>query len=410
MIAGVVAEQEPSAPRPNVGFVARVGRNEPCPCGSGRKHKRCCLAAAAEAGRRASAAAAAYGALADLAWERFPELCASGFDAYFAPLGRRGFGGLGPDFSHESRAQAWYLFEPRCGPDGQSLHAALSDELGDAAGLLAGAAVRLWRLGDDPVEAGWAAATCPLSGERTMLRRSGQASATGLIAARTVELGPGRALAFGPALVASEVEAELVERARELVGRDADDRAWTSRGGELLRLASTWPEVRVRTREGELVQAVFADYRLSDVAAAIDLLERDPELGEVDSSEAEALDEGERAWSWRPPDTPPAAAPEPEPGIRWRLDLDDAEHRRAARVAVDSWEELLVISAATRTRLEAAERHLRRRLGPALGARLRVAVDRPDVTPRWQAERLEALFRGLERVPDRIPAPQLRAA
>jgi uncharacterized protein YecA (UPF0149 family) len=23
---------------------AKVGRNDPCPCGSGKKHKRCCLA------------------------------------------------------------------------------------------------------------------------------------------------------------------------------------------------------------------------------------------------------------------------------------------------------------------------------------------------------------------------------
>ncbi|MCX4239245.1 SEC-C metal-binding domain-containing protein [Paraliomyxa miuraensis] len=32
---------------PTVGAVsrqtARVGRNDPCPCGSGRKYKRCCL-------------------------------------------------------------------------------------------------------------------------------------------------------------------------------------------------------------------------------------------------------------------------------------------------------------------------------------------------------------------------------
>lgn len=170
-------------------------------------------------------------------------------------------------------------------------------------------------------------------------------------------------------------------------------------------------EVRVHTREGELVQAVFAEYRLSDVSAAIDLLERDPGLQEVGSGAAEALDEGERAWSWRPPDAPPAAAPEPQPGIRWRLDLDDAEHRRVARVAVDSWEELLVISAATRTRFEAAERHLKRRLGRrALGTRPRVVVDAPDVTPKWQAERLDSLFQGLERLADRVPAPQLRAA
>lgn len=25
----------------------KVGRNEPCPCGSGKKHKKCCLTAAA---------------------------------------------------------------------------------------------------------------------------------------------------------------------------------------------------------------------------------------------------------------------------------------------------------------------------------------------------------------------------
>ena len=24
-------------------FVTKIGRNEPCPCGSGRKYKRCCL-------------------------------------------------------------------------------------------------------------------------------------------------------------------------------------------------------------------------------------------------------------------------------------------------------------------------------------------------------------------------------
>jgi hypothetical protein len=27
--------------------MAKVGRNQPCPCGSGQKHKRCCLRASA---------------------------------------------------------------------------------------------------------------------------------------------------------------------------------------------------------------------------------------------------------------------------------------------------------------------------------------------------------------------------
>ncbi|MCX7424562.1 MAG: SEC-C metal-binding domain-containing protein [Planctomycetia bacterium] len=35
-------EDEP-APRPIVNESARVGRNDPCPCGSGKKYKKCCL-------------------------------------------------------------------------------------------------------------------------------------------------------------------------------------------------------------------------------------------------------------------------------------------------------------------------------------------------------------------------------
>jgi hypothetical protein len=32
----------PSVPRGAAMTVPKVGRNDPCPCGSGRKHKRCC--------------------------------------------------------------------------------------------------------------------------------------------------------------------------------------------------------------------------------------------------------------------------------------------------------------------------------------------------------------------------------
>lgn len=34
---------EPSVAAPTSGAKTRVGRNEPCPCGSGRKYKKCCL-------------------------------------------------------------------------------------------------------------------------------------------------------------------------------------------------------------------------------------------------------------------------------------------------------------------------------------------------------------------------------
>jgi tetratricopeptide (TPR) repeat protein len=37
--------------------MAKIGRNDPCPCGSGKKYKRCCLAKHAEAQTQALAAA-----------------------------------------------------------------------------------------------------------------------------------------------------------------------------------------------------------------------------------------------------------------------------------------------------------------------------------------------------------------
>jgi uncharacterized protein len=42
-IQQIVLEQESTASHPAPG--EKVGRNEPCPCGSGRKHKKCCGAA-----------------------------------------------------------------------------------------------------------------------------------------------------------------------------------------------------------------------------------------------------------------------------------------------------------------------------------------------------------------------------
>jgi uncharacterized protein YecA (UPF0149 family) len=39
------APPEPFPPPPPAPLAGRVGRNDPCPCGSGRKFKRCCLAA-----------------------------------------------------------------------------------------------------------------------------------------------------------------------------------------------------------------------------------------------------------------------------------------------------------------------------------------------------------------------------
>jgi Tfp pilus assembly protein PilF len=53
--------------------MSKIGRNDPCPCGSGRKYKRCCLpqqeAAAAERAAAAAAQAAAQRLPPGWAWE-----------------------------------------------------------------------------------------------------------------------------------------------------------------------------------------------------------------------------------------------------------------------------------------------------------------------------------------------------
>jgi tetratricopeptide (TPR) repeat protein len=53
--------------------MSKIGRNDPCPCGSGRKYKRCCLPAhEAAAAQRAAAAQAA--AAAEAAARRAPSV------------------------------------------------------------------------------------------------------------------------------------------------------------------------------------------------------------------------------------------------------------------------------------------------------------------------------------------------
>ena len=49
--------------------MAKIGRNEPCPCGSGKKHKRCCLTVAAPSGQMAIVTNA------DLPTQAHQELC-----------------------------------------------------------------------------------------------------------------------------------------------------------------------------------------------------------------------------------------------------------------------------------------------------------------------------------------------
>jgi uncharacterized protein YecA (UPF0149 family) len=41
----IAARIVPDAPSTTARAMPKIGRNDPCPCGSGKKHKKCCGAA-----------------------------------------------------------------------------------------------------------------------------------------------------------------------------------------------------------------------------------------------------------------------------------------------------------------------------------------------------------------------------
>jgi tetratricopeptide (TPR) repeat protein len=60
-------------PATDIGEMAKIGRNDLCPCGSGKKYKRCCLAQDVAAAR--SAAVATTPTTAATTEQRYPNLC-----------------------------------------------------------------------------------------------------------------------------------------------------------------------------------------------------------------------------------------------------------------------------------------------------------------------------------------------
>src|SRR4051794_34915563 len=70
--------------------MSEVGRNDPCPCGSGRKHKRCCLEIHQTAQRVAAAAEARLLELGDLVRDEAPEQWRRAYEERLVPLNRHG--------------------------------------------------------------------------------------------------------------------------------------------------------------------------------------------------------------------------------------------------------------------------------------------------------------------------------
>src|SRR6266508_3325575 len=70
------------------GGMATIGRNAPCPCGSGRKYKKCCHAEAERLARRARDGSRVGGAIADWSAHEYGDELDRAFEE-FHPEGRR---------------------------------------------------------------------------------------------------------------------------------------------------------------------------------------------------------------------------------------------------------------------------------------------------------------------------------
>lgn len=387
--------------------MSRAGRNDPCPCGSGAKYKRCCLDSDASAVRDPNAAVAALDRLAKLAWDAYPDDCEAGFASYYAG-GLPAFGLRGPTAEELQRAEAWLLLDRRLGIGATPLQCLAERLPVRGAELLAASSLRLWQI-DWPGDGTVARGRCPLSGEAVAITTAparGLRASRGLVVARTIALGEARAGLFAIVDVNPEVEDELVAWARQAWDRCQDPTGfWRSFGGELSRAASAWPEERHHTRDGDLIRSAMSIWTIRDPERAAECLADDPDMAEQPPEEVEY--EGERSWLWRPAAAQPPATLDSSPGVRWILDEDEAGDRpRLARLDVDPYEERLWIFASTPQRLSAAEQRAGARLGRALRRRVERTEDEPDVQPRWQRQRFDRFAQG----PAELAPPLNRAA
>ena len=77
---------ELSQPRPDAAATAKPGRNDPCPCGSGRKYKSCCAVAGSAARRDAAILAAPAGSAQSVIKSAASLLRAGKYEDAIAPL------------------------------------------------------------------------------------------------------------------------------------------------------------------------------------------------------------------------------------------------------------------------------------------------------------------------------------
>jgi len=364
-----------------------VGRDEPCPCGSGAQYAWCCLPRESDLQRLVAELEATVQALGREIWELDRDWYLARF-AEFYDGGLAAFGLSGPGADARLDAHLWFLLDCPLDSSATPLHRLRQRATGRAVELLARSELRAWRI-ESVNDAGPLGALCPLGTGRAWLETIrlplGELRAGVILVARSVPIGPRRWAVLGRAPVVDS--AAIADFDALLASLDAPrGEFWRVHGGVLARAALAWPVDREHTVDGAVVEGSVAAFRLSDPAAVVAALERDPELEGGGSPDAEA---GILRWNWLW-DAPLPRLPGDEPGVRYQLCDEDATTRPClTRILVDLEAPELCLVAPTPGRLALAERLLADRLGRALGELTLREVDPPNVVPRWSRATFE---------------------
>ena len=369
------------------------GRNEPCPCGSGRKYKRCCL-------ERVESARRLGHECERIAWslgERAEELEPGAFWQAFTELYGEPemFGLYGPEPEEMLEADLWIVCDRDLGAGGSPLARARRQAERPEVALeaLASSRIRPWRIEGEPAGLTFPA-RCAISDEPATLEAlrppAGTPAPGRILVARSVALNDGNwALLGGAPVIDPRSQADFSALLDELIGRTPDlDATLAVRGGALLRAAWAWPEEREHTREGELVQSHHLILAAPHAGALIAALGSDPEMGEREVDEVEGIE----SFMWAR-SVGSAREVKAEPGVAWVLcEEDRAEPPKLASVLVDHEEGDVSLWTLTERRMSEAERELRSRFGSLLGEEIDRGVDLPERRPRWQRERIERML------------------
>jgi hypothetical protein len=356
--------------------VRDVGRNDQCPCGSGRKHKRCCLDVERAALR---IGVDAERRILDLGLRARREAAAEWRRAYesnLAPLSRWG--------TVPAEMGAWLDTWLACHAaviEGRTPLEAFSGQPPSPVDE---------QLGRSAICAWWVRGTgFPLPAthwrcEEPVVLHSGREplgvlSDGALMVARGVEAGPAHVALIGRPVV---VEDTVVGEVLTLLNATPAD---------ALCAALRWPEVREHTAEGELVQHCLRSYELNDPAGVMAALRAT--AGVTEREDVVSYWEDDVVFKVARGSSAGVVEPAPELGVIWELcGEDSASPPLLGEITVSPEDCELTLSAPTRARADCLLTALPAQVRLALGDLKAEDIDVPDVLPRVNRERLEDLL------------------